>query len=158
MAKKIKKKRRTNKTVENNKIRYSKKVVVYTGILFLIALLYCLSKDYSSYVDVSIYASALTITGGIFATSLVWYMKKTQAEHVVGTQAEMYERVMRMRLQYNKEMMALKRIYSMQDGDVENIEMDSPVDDFSNNVMSEMESIIAQHLNDATSIIQQERY
>ena len=146
------------KKEDNKKVRYSKKVVIFTSALFLGTLIFCLTRDYTSFVDVSIYASALTITGGIMGTSVLWYMKKTQAEHVTSTQSLMYENVMKMRLEYNKQMMELKKQYKMEDFEVEQIEMESPMDDFSESVMSNMEANISQHMNEATTSIEMQNY
>ena len=146
------------KKEDNKKVRYSKKVVIFTSALFLGTLIFCLTRDYTSFVDVSIYASALTITGGIMGTSVLWYMKKTQAEHVTSTQSLMYENVMKMRLEYNKQMMELKKKYKMEDFEVEQIEMESPMDDFSESVMSNMEANISQHMNEATTSIEMQNY
>lgn len=146
------------KNEDNKKVRYSKKLVVFTSALFLGTLIFCLTRDYTSFVDVSIYASALTITGGIMGTSVLWYMKKTQAEHITSTQSDMYENVMRMRLEYNKEMMKLKKQYKTEDFEIEQIEMESPMDDFSESVMSNMEANISQHMHEATSSIEMENY
>ena len=146
------------KKEDNKKVRYSKKVVIFTSALFLGTLIFCLTRDYTSFVDVSIYASALTITGGIMGTSVLWYMKKTQAEHVTSTQSLMYENVMKMRLEYNKQMMELKKQYKMEDFEVEQIEMESPMDDFSESVLSNMEANISQHMNEATTSIEMQNY
>lgn len=146
------------KNENNKKVRYSKKLVVFTSALFLGTLIFCLTRDYTSFVDVTIYASALTITGGIMGTSVLWYMKKTQAEHITSTQSDMYENVMRMRLEYNKEMMKLKKQYKMEDIEVEQIEMESPMDDFSESVMSNMEANVSQHMNEAITSIDMQNY
>jgi len=62
--------------------QYSKILVLVTGIIFLICLWYCLTRDASNVYDMSLYTGAVTITGGVFGSAIIWYEKKSQAENV----------------------------------------------------------------------------
>lgn len=139
---------------KNNKMEYSKKLLIACGIIFIATLAFCITRDFSSILDATVYGSAITITGGIFGTATVWYMKKSQAEHVAGMQSYMYGDVMNVRYEYNEKMLKLQHQYNVQDYEISNIEMESPIDDMSENALNNMQSTLDNEFNEATSSIE----
>lgn len=64
------------------RFQYSKLLVLASCAIFITTLIYCLLRDFSCVYDASVYITAISITGGVFGSSIVWYEKKAQAENV----------------------------------------------------------------------------
>lgn len=77
-----------------------------------------------------IIASAIA-AGSAWLTSIVWYLKKAQAENIPKIKTAYFEDTMRIRLKYNERMMQLKQKYRMTDTDVTDIEAGSPLSEAS---------------------------
>lgn len=59
------------------------KVLCYvSGVVFISTLVRCLSADLSALYDTAVYVTAISVTGAVFGSTLVWYAKKAQAENV----------------------------------------------------------------------------
>lgn len=68
--------------------QFSKLIVLVSGVIFIGTLVICISKDLSSLYDSSMYLGAITVTGGVFGSAIVWYEKKSQAENVAKIQLQ----------------------------------------------------------------------
>lgn len=53
-----------------------------SGVVFIATLAHCLSVDLSALYDTAVYVTAISVTGAVFGSTLVWYAKKAQAENV----------------------------------------------------------------------------
>lgn len=53
-----------------------------SGVVFISTLVRCLSADLSALYDTAVYVTAISVTGAVFGSTLVWYAKKAQAENV----------------------------------------------------------------------------
>jgi len=71
-----------NSKKQKNAPQYSKVLVLITGLVFAVSLAFCLTRDISNVYDVSLYTVAITVTGGVFGSAIIWYEKKAQAENV----------------------------------------------------------------------------
>lgn len=59
------------------------KVLCYvSGVVFIATLSRCLSADLAALYDTAVYVTAISVTGAVFGSTLVWYAKKAQAENV----------------------------------------------------------------------------
>lgn len=59
------------------------KVLCYvSGVVFITTLVRCLSVDLNALYDTAVYVTAISVTGAVFGSTLVWYAKKAQAENV----------------------------------------------------------------------------
>lgn len=59
------------------------KVLCYVaGVVFCITLAYCLRINANDIYDMTMFATAISVTGAVFGSTLVWYAKKAQAENV----------------------------------------------------------------------------
>lgn len=139
---------------KKKKFEFSKVIVVLVNAIFMCVLYYCLKQDYSSILDASVFLSAITSSGAIALTTDVWYMKKSQAEHVSGISSYTYGDIMDIRLHYNEEMMKLKKKYNMTDYDVSKIETESPMDDISEDALNRTEQKLNEQMDEATSSIE----
>lgn len=53
-----------------------------SGVVFIATLFHCLNVDLSALYDTAVYVTAISVTGAVFGSTLVWYAKKAQAENV----------------------------------------------------------------------------
>lgn len=94
-------------------MQYSKVLPIVTGIIFLA----CLGLPiYFRDIDTSIFISAIGISGGIFGSSIIFYLKKAQVENTYKIKISLYEKAAEVRLKYNKEMASINNMQDdMQD-------------------------------------------
>lgn len=110
---------------------FSKSVVAGTTVIFITVLIACLMRPYDGYDASTVPVAALTAAGSAWLTSIVWYLKKAQAENIPKIKTAYFEDTMRIRLKYNERMMQLKQKYRMTDTDVTDIEAGSPLSEAS---------------------------
>ena len=135
-------------------IPFSKIITATVIVLFVCTLLKVLTADYSTMIDVSVYATALTVSGTICLTNIVWYMKKSQAENVADINIRMYKEAMNTRYEYNEKMISLKREFELSDEDIYMIENEGDIDEISQNALNHMLSKSDEMTNDAQAIIE----
>lgn len=63
-------------------LQCSKVLCYVSGVVFIATLAHCLSVDLSALYDTAVYVTAISVTGAVFGSTLVWYAKKAQAENV----------------------------------------------------------------------------
>ena len=139
---------------QNKKIQYSKIITLLTFILFCACIIKCFSVDISSAYDLSVYATIITSSGALCLTSVVWYLKNSQAEKVAKIKADTYRIISEERYRYNKKMLALKSKYKYTDEEIFEIENDSPLDELEQDALNSMNSSIDDAMEEATSSIE----
>lgn len=87
---------------EKQKIQYSKQLPVFTGIIFICCLVRAFTMDFSNYMDLTVYATIITVSGSIFGSTIVWYMKKAQVENNVKLKIELYKTAFQEQLKYKE--------------------------------------------------------
>lgn len=136
------------------RIQYSKFLPFGTFILLCICIICAFTASIKNVYDVSIFATAITVTGSLCLTSVVWYLKNSQAEKVANIKANTYRIASEERLKYNEKMLELKRKYNLCDEDICEIENDSPMDEFENDALGSLNDSIDHAMDDATSLIE----
>lgn len=146
------------KEKKEKKLQYSKVLPVVTFIVFTVCLYKGYTADFSTMLDTSFYVTAITISSGVFGSTIVWYMKKSQAENTVKLKTELYRVASQERLNYNEQMILMKSKYMLSDEELMEIESDSPMDDFESNALSDIESSINDIQADADSSVELQTY
>ena len=136
------------------KIQYSKIITSLTFILFCGSIIKCFSVDISTIYDVSLYAGIVTATGAICLTSVVWYLKNSQAEKVARIKADTYRIISEERYNYNKKMLELKAKYNYSEEDIFEIENNSPLDELELDALDSLNSSIDNAMEEAVSSIE----
>ena len=104
-------------------------------------------------IDVSFYVTAITISGSVLLTTIVWYLKKSQSENNVKLKIELYKIASRERVKYNAKMMLLKKNLKVSDEDIMEIENGSPMEGFENEALSAISEVISAAENDADTLV-----
>lgn len=137
------------KDYKNPKFQYSKILPIISLVLFCVVLAKTMSVDYTNYFDTAVYVSAVTVSGGIFGMIVKSYNAKSKAENVSKIQQSMYHDTMKTRLWYNEQMCRIKKKYDVTDEDIEKIEMNSPIDDISEEQINDMKQTLDNFTSDA---------
>lgn len=142
------------KQKKNNKIQYSKIITLLTFILFCGCVIKCFRMDISTVYDLSLYATIITTSGALCLTSVVWYLKNSQAEKVANIKANTYKIISDEQYEYNRKMLELKSMYRYTDEDIMNIEDSSLLDELVEEALHSMNSSIDSAMEEATSSIE----
>ena len=145
------------KEIEKNqkKFTWSKIVVLVNGLLFLstvifVMYMYIAGKINSAY-DTTAIVTCVTVTGTIFGSNICWYSKKAASENHYKLRMGLYNDATRIRLQYNEEMMKLKKKYKMSDEDIADIDESGDIDDMMNGAIQDVISDLDTVRDDADS-------
>lgn len=140
--------------MSSKKIQYSKIITLLTFVLFCGCVIRCFFVDISSAYDLSIYAAIITSSGGLCLTSVVWYLKNSQAEKVARIKADAYRIISEERYKYNEKMLELKSRYKCTEEDILDIEDDSPLDELEDDALNSWNSSIDSSMEEAVSSIE----
>lgn len=140
--------------MSNKKIQYSKIITLLTFILFCGCIIKCFSVDISTAYDLSVYATIITSSGALCLTTVVWYLKNSQAEKVARIKANTYKIISRERFEYNKKMLELKSEYRYTEEEIFDIENNSPLDELEQDALNSMNSSIDNAMEEAVSAIE----
>lgn len=136
------------------KFQYSKIITVITCILFVVFTMIALFLN----VDSSVAMTAIGCAGGVFGSSVIFYLRKSQQENTYKIRISSYEESVKQRLYFNEQMMILKKKYDMTDEDVDNIENQSDMDDMMNDAFSSMKNGIDEAEADSSTPIDIQTY
>ena len=101
---------------------------IFTIVMILVILLYLTGKIDNTF-DTTAIVTMITVTGGIFGSTLVWYSKKAASENHYKLRMALYRDAAATRLEFNEEMLKLKQKYEANDEDIEAIENQSDMDE-----------------------------
>lgn len=131
-----------------NKIQFSKILTILSFMMFVWTLYCGFSASFNQLYDISVYVTAITVSGGIFGVCLKSYMSKSKAENIYKVQKTMYEDIMDIKLYYNEEMMKLIQKYNLNQEDINMADNASYIDNGVDNIVGDMQESINNHLYD----------
>lgn len=140
--------------MNKKKIQYSKIITLLTFILFCGCIIKCFTVDITTAYDLSVYATIITSSGALCLTSVVWYLKNSQAEKVARIKADTYRIISEERFKYNKRMLELKSKYNYSEEEIFEIENDSPLDELEQDALNSMNSSVDYAMEEAVSSIE----
>ena len=140
--------------MKKNKIQYSKIITLLTFILFCGCVIKCFSLDITNIYDLSLYVAIITTSGTLCLTSVVWYLKNSQAEKVARIKACTYKVISRERFEYNKKMLELRSMYGCTDEEIFDVENNSPLDELEEDALNSMNYSVDTAMEEATSSIE----
>ncbi len=140
--------------MKGKKIQYSKIITLLTFILFCACIIRCFTLDISNIYDLSMYAAIITTSGTLCLTSVVWYLKNSQAEKVARIKSETYKVISEERYKYNEKMLELKSKYKYLEEEVAEIENESPLDELEQDALNSLNSSIDSAMEEATTSIE----
>ena len=109
--------------------------------------------DITTAYDLSVYAVIITSSGALCLTSIVWYLKNSQAEKVARIKSDIYKVISEERYNYNEKMLELQSRYKSTDEEVFEIENDSPLDELEQHALDSMNASIDNAMEEAVESI-----
>lgn len=109
-------------------MQYSKLLPILTGLFFGVTLGFSILEglsvtDYGG--GSTIFVTALTVSGGVFGSSIIWYMKKAQVENVFKVKSTLYKTISEEQIRYAEEMLRLQEEYKVSQDKIRSLDMDS---------------------------------
>jgi hypothetical protein len=129
----------------DKKVTYSKGIPLVTGSLFIVTLIVCviLANFNKNVFDTTVMVTAISVTGAIFGSSLIWYFKKAGSENQYKLRMSMYEDVVNQRLYFTEEILKLRIKYGASEEDIAEIDNIGEID----NLMEETFQNINNKMN-----------
>lgn len=139
-------------------MQYSKILPIITGIIFIGTLIKGFTMDFGAVMDTTFYVSGLTISGGLFGSAIISYLRKAQLENVQKIKGNIYSLATTERLRFIEESYKLKIKYGMTDSDIEEAEMISPMDEFENDALNSMSLTGDMAMDEASEKVEIQNY
>lgn len=148
-----------NKSMNDKGLSYSKILIIITSILFVVCLVVGFKGVKNNVLDTAVYVTAISVSGGICGTSILYYFKKAQAENTMKLRIAIYQAVAKERLKFNESMMILMNEYNMSEDDVYHMESTySDMDGFMNESIMNLDSSAEMTMQSATSEIESQTF
>ena len=129
---------RTKKSTEK-KFRTSKIIMWVFIVLFIYVVYKGVNYDFSqvSYMDTAIFCACVVAVSGILGAIITKYLNNSNSENIPRIQMNLYKESMKIRLQYNEDMMELRKKYNASPDDIYEIENESHMDEVSDNILNQ---------------------
>ena len=130
----------------DKKVTFSKGIPVVTGVLFILTLIVCIVciNLNQNIFDTAVMVTAISVTGAIFGSSLIWYFKKAGSENQYKLRMSMYEDVVNQRLYFTEEMLKLRIKYCASEDDIAEIDAIGEIDDLMEETFQNMNNKMNQ--------------
>lgn len=135
-------------------MQYSKKLPIFSGIIFILtvaASFFILSNGVGA-CDTTVCVTAITITGGVFATNIGVYSHKAQIENVYKLKKDLYITANEQQIKYNREMLELEQKFNISKENIEALKYDSQLDEFKDSAISDIQNTIDDEMREASII------
>lgn len=126
-----------------NKYQYSKKIPIVTGVIFISFTL--LSMFFGNIIDSTLAMTSISVSGGIFGSSIIWYLKKSQVENSFKLKCEQLKQTVNYRLYFIEETLKLQKKYNVSSYQIDEIESKGPIDEMENSTMDNLSQIVDEY-------------
>lgn len=135
---------------------YSKLISWISLIIFIATLLfgfilmtYLIVSGSSNIYDFAIITTALSVTGGLFASTSKHYYQKAGLENTTKIRKSFYEEAMKIRLDYDDKILDIMEKHSVDKYKIDEIENEAKFRPWSDNILDNMDSKFCDYdLND----------
>lgn len=124
--------------MKNKKFRTSKVIMWLFIALFIYVIFKGVNYDFSSvsYMDTAIFCACITAVSGILGAIIVKYLNNSNAENIPKMQMDLYKESLKLRLQYNQDMLDIKRKYETDDNEIYEVEAKSHMDEVCESILN----------------------
>lgn len=130
------------------KLQYSKLLAIISICIYIVTLNYIFCNPNF---DSTLGMSALTASGSIALTTIVFYMKNSWVEKTARIKLDIVKETSNSRLNYNKEMLSFMKENGFSRSELDEVEMDSIADDLDNSATNSLTDSIDNTLEEASS-------
>ncbi len=134
----------------DKKVTFSKAIPIVTCAIFVITIvasIICVNLN-QNVLDTTVMVTAISVTGAIFGSSLIWYFKKAGSENQYKLRMSMYEDVVNQRLYFTEEMLKLRIKYGASEEDIAMIDQEGEIDDLMDETFQNMNNKMNQEQDD----------
>lgn len=147
--------RNKKNTYEEKKITWSKGSLLCSGTIFfaVVCLVFWLyiSGNIQNMYDVTLLVSLVSVSGAIFGSNLVWYSKKAASENQYKLRMSSYKESAKVRLEYNRQMMILMKVYNLSQDQIDQIDSSGDMDELMASALNNVTSKLDESQNDFDS-------
>ena len=124
--------------MKTKKFRTSKVIMWLFIALFIYVIFKGVNYDFSSvsYMDTAIFCACITAVSGILGAIIVKYLNNSNAENIPKMQMDLYKESLKLRLQYNQDMLDIKRKYETDDNEIYDVEAKSHMDEVCESILN----------------------
>ena len=117
-----------------NRLTWSKGNLIVTGTIFVTVLLFTffmyINSNIDNTYDVAALVAAISVSGGIFGSNLVWYSKKAASENQYKLRMSLFRDASNVRLEYNEKMIIMMKKHEVSTEEVDAIDNLGDMDEF----------------------------
>lgn len=121
---------------------YSRMLPVFTGIVFILVLWKSFTINMETFVDASIYVTAITSSAAIWGSSIVWYGKKRTSENAFLLRMKLYRESTKQRLWFNRKMVELMKEYNLTENDTKRLNEFGEIDNMMTNAINDVVNVV----------------
>ena len=121
---------------------YSRMLPVFTGIVFILVLWKSFTINMETFVDASIYVTAITSSAAIWGSSIVWYGKKRTSENAFLLRMKLYKESTEQRLWFNRKMVELMQEYNLTENDTMRLNEFGGIDNMMINAINDVVNVV----------------
>lgn len=130
-------------------MQYSKIFPMLSTIVFILVLLF---SFFGNCEDSTIILGALTASGSVALTAIVFYMKNSWIEKVSRIKIDVVKCVSEERLNYNKNMLLFLKENNLTQADLSAVEENSDIDEFDVESLDNLKESLNEAMSDASTI------
>lgn len=130
-------------------MQYSKILPMLSTVIFILVLLF---SFFGTYEDSTVILGALTASGSVTLTAIVFYMKNSWMEKVSRVKIDVAKCVSEERLKYNKEMLLFLKENNLTQNDLEAVENNSSMDELDGECLDSLNESVNEAMLDASSM------
>lgn len=97
------------------------------------------------YINASVSVSIISISGGIFGSSIIWYLKKAQVENSFKLRCMQFEKASEQRLKFIEGTLELQKKYNITSQEIQEIECQSPIDEMEEESLCNLKQTVEQY-------------
>lgn len=137
---------------EDKKFSYSKILPITTGSIFLIVIIFSFiaigfPDDFGN--SAAVLGTMLGAAGGVFGSSIIWYMKKAQAENVYKLDLAVFKEKSALELEQYEKILQIKDKYHLTDVEFNQLQYETDLDDMTRDSFQRMQNNVTQSIQDA---------
>ena len=134
------------------KLTFGKIQVVVTTIIFISVLLASFTMDFSKVTDTAFAATAISVTGTIYAAVLVNYYKKARSENLIKLRILAVKEISKTQVKTYEDIAKIKRKYDISSEDLDEIKEEVYVDDFLKESIEGVDTKLNELTDEAESV------
>lgn len=138
--------------MKEKRFTFGKIQVILTTIIFICVLIASFSMDFNKVTDTAFAATAISVSGTIYAAVLVNYYKKARSENLIKLRILSVKEISKTQVKTYESIIKLKRKYGMTNDELDEIKDEVYVDDFTKESIEGVDEKLNELTSEAESV------